>query len=206
MASRHLWALRDYLWDSLAACRCAFAIAFVARPHRSLANCYTLVAFSSGQLIEPPTHPVFGTICATRQRSLGISVRRRKEPTVKMNRLIPMLPVSSMPASVDFYRLLGSSVEQKNDDWRWALLSFGECRLMLDESINADPAAPRCSVLYLYPDDVAQYHRQLRSNGLLVPDLEFTFYGMTEFRIDDPDGNHLWIGQDVSGNSGASAK
>jgi hypothetical protein len=22
-----------------------------------------------------------------------------------------------------------------------------------------------------------------------------TFYGLTEFRIDDPDGNRLWIGQ-----------
>jgi hypothetical protein len=28
-----------------------------------------------------------------------------------------------------------------------------------------------------------------------VPDLEVTFYGMTEFRIEDPDGNQLWIGQ-----------
>jgi hypothetical protein len=28
-----------------------------------------------------------------------------------------------------------------------------------------------------------------------VPELDVTFYGMTEFRIDDPDGNRLWIGQ-----------
>jgi hypothetical protein len=28
--------------------------------------------------------------------------------------------------------------------------------------------------------------------------MEVTFYGMTEFRIDDPDGNRLWIGQNVS--------
>jgi uncharacterized glyoxalase superfamily protein PhnB len=125
---------------------------------------------------------------------------------MKMSRLIPMLPVSSMPASVDFYQRLGFGVEQRNDDWRWAMLSFGECRLMVDESINAHPGAPRSSVLYLYPDDVAQYHRQLRSNGLLVPDLEVTFYGMAEFRIDDPDGNHLWIGQAGSGNPAASAK
>jgi uncharacterized glyoxalase superfamily protein PhnB len=125
---------------------------------------------------------------------------------MKMSRLIPMLPVSSMPASVDFYRRLGFGVEQRNDDWRWAMLSFGECRLMVDESINPHPAASRSSVLYLYPDDVAQYHRQLRSDGLLVPDLEVTFYGMAEFRIDDPDGNHLWIGQDASRSPAARAK
>ncbi len=26
--------------------------------------------------------------------------------------------------------------------------------------------------------------------------LDVTFYGMTEFRMEDPDGNRLWIGQD----------
>jgi uncharacterized glyoxalase superfamily protein PhnB len=117
---------------------------------------------------------------------------------MKMNRLIPMLPVTSMPASVEFYRKLGFSVEQRNDDWRWAMLCFGECRIMLDESINAHPAIPRSGVLYLYPDDVSGFHEQVRANGLAVPELDVTFYGMTEFRIDDPDGNRLWIGQDTA--------
>ena len=62
---------------------------------------------------------------------------------MKMNRLIPMLPVRSMPASVEFYRKLGFSVENRNDD----------------------------------------------------------FYGMTEFRLDDPDGNRLWIGQNTAANA-----
>jgi uncharacterized glyoxalase superfamily protein PhnB len=117
---------------------------------------------------------------------------------MKMSRLIPMLPVRSMPASVDFYEKLGFSIEQRNDDWRWAMLCFGECRLMVDESINVHPDIPRSSVLYLYPDDISEFHRQVRRNGLVVPDLEVTFYGMTEFRIDDPDGNRLWIGQNAS--------
>ena len=114
---------------------------------------------------------------------------------MKMTRLVPMLPVRSVSASIDFYRRLGFSVENRNDDWGWAMLAFGECRLMIDQSINAHPAAPRQSVVYLYPDDVAGYHRQLRAGGLDVPDLGVTFYGMTEFRLDDPDGNRLWIGQ-----------
>ena len=112
-----------------------------------------------------------------------------------MTRLIPMLQVRSMPASVESYQKLGFSVEQRNDDWRWAMLCFGECRLMVDQSINVHPEVPRCSVLHLYPDDISGYHRQVRENGLDVPDLEVSFYGMTEFRIDDPDGNRLWIGQ-----------
>lgn len=116
---------------------------------------------------------------------------------MKMNRLIPMLPVKSMPASVEFYQKLGFSVEQRRDDWGWAMLCFDECRLMLDQSINLRPHAPRQSVLYLYPENIVEFHRQVRSNGLAVPDLEITFYGMTEFRFDDPDGNRLWIGQNT---------
>lgn len=119
---------------------------------------------------------------------------------MKMNRLIPMLPVKSMPASVEFYQKLGFSVERKQDDWGWAMLCFGDCRLMLDQSINSHPGVPRMSVLYLYPDNIVEYHRQARANGLEVPDLENTFYGMIEFRFDDPDGNRLWIGQNTSAN------
>lgn len=117
---------------------------------------------------------------------------------MKMNRLIPMLPVRSMPASVEFYCKLGFSVERRNDDWGWAMLRFDECRLMVDQSINVQPRAPRLSVIYLYPENIVEYHRQARSNGISVPDLDVTFYGMTEFRLDDPDGNRLWIGQNTA--------
>ena len=120
---------------------------------------------------------------------------------MKMNRLIPMLPVKSMPASVEFYQKLGFSVEKRNDEWRWAMLRFDECRLMVDQSINLHPDAPRQSVLYLYPEDIVEYHQQVRGNGVAVPDLDVTFYGLTEFRLDDPDGNRLWIGQDTSTGS-----
>lgn len=117
---------------------------------------------------------------------------------MKMNRLIPMLPVKSMPASVEFYQKLGFSVERRSDDWGWAMLRFDECRLMLDQSINVHPGAPRPSVLYLYPENIVAYHQEVRANGVDVPDLDVTFYGMTEFRLDDLDGNRLWIGQETS--------
>ncbi len=117
---------------------------------------------------------------------------------MKMNRLIPMLPVRSMPASIEFYQKLGFSVEERNDSWGWAMLRFDDCRLMVDQSINLNSGAPRQSILYLYPDNIGEYHVQVRRNGVVVPDLEVTFYGMTEFRIDDPDGNRLWIGQNAS--------
>jgi catechol 2,3-dioxygenase-like lactoylglutathione lyase family enzyme len=112
-----------------------------------------------------------------------------------MTRVIPMLPVRSMPASVEFYRKLGFEVEERNDQWRWARLTSGDCSLMVDESINVAPTAPRQSVLYFYPEDIAAYHRQVRANGVAVPELETTFLRHDRVRLDDPDGNRLWIGQ-----------
>src|SRR5690242_19863827 len=117
---------------------------------------------------------------------------------MKMTRIIPMLPVKSVAASIEFYQKLGFTVERRQDDWGWAMLCFGECRIMVDQSINTKPGVPRQSVLYFYPENITKYHAEVRKNGVDVPDLETTFYGMKEFRIDDPDGNRLWIGQSVS--------
>ncbi|RYD29539.1 MAG: hypothetical protein EOP86_21540 [Verrucomicrobiaceae bacterium] len=117
---------------------------------------------------------------------------------MKMTRLIPMLPVKSMPASVEFYQKLGFTVENRRDDWRWAMLRFDECRLMVDQSINRHPDAPRQAVLYLYPDNIEEFHRLVRAAGVDVPDLDVTFYGMTEFSFRDPDGNPWTAGQNLS--------
>ena len=117
---------------------------------------------------------------------------------MKMNQLIPMLPVADIGRSIEFYEKLGFSVETRRDEWRWAMLVFGDCRIMVDQSINVHPGTPRSGVLYLYPDDIVEYHQQVRATGLEIPDLETTFYGLTEFRLDDPDGNRLWVGQNKS--------
>lgn len=120
---------------------------------------------------------------------------------MKLERLIPMLPVKNLRTSIDFYQKLGFDVEQQNDEWGWAMVRLDDGRLMLDQSIHQPGPAPRPIVIYLYPDDVVEYHRQVRERGLATPDLNVTFYGMTEFRLLDPDGNQLWIGQRSSGHS-----
>lgn len=113
-------------------------------------------------------------------------------------RAIVMLPVASLEASITFYSKLGFAPAQRRDDWGWAMLQCGETRIMIDRSINAQPRAPRMAVLYLYADDVRTFHDEATRRGLDLPALDTTFYGMLEFRVDDPDGNRLWIGQDRS--------
>lgn len=121
---------------------------------------------------------------------------------MSLSRLVPMQPVRSMPESLAFYEKLGFAAEDRNDTWGWAKLRCGDCEIMLDQSIN-HVGIPRISVLYLYPEDLGDFHRNARSSGLDVPDLEVTFYGMTEFRMEDPDGNRLWIGQQNGVQGGA---
>jgi catechol 2,3-dioxygenase-like lactoylglutathione lyase family enzyme len=120
---------------------------------------------------------------------------------VKLDRLVPMLAVTDLSRSVAFYQQLGFEVESRNDDWGWASLRLGTCRLMLDVSTNGHPGPIRRSVIYLYPDDLEAYHREARANGLVLPEISSTFYGMREFRIDDPDGNHLWVGREAPSHS-----
>lgn len=122
-----------------------------------------------------------------------------------LQRLIPMQPVENVSVSIAFYEKLGFAVEAFREDWGWAMLRCGECRLMLDRSIVQHPGIPKVSVLYLYPDDIVAFHQRARANGLTIPDLETTFYGMLEFRVDDPDGNRLWIGQTTASNASQDA-
>ena len=114
-----------------------------------------------------------------------------------LNDLVPMQPVASLAVAIAFYEKLGFAVLERREDWGWAMLACGDRRLMLDTSINVAGGAPRRAVLYLYPEDVNAFHAQAQERGLALPPLEETFYGMREFRIDDPDGNRLWIGQRV---------
>lgn len=112
-----------------------------------------------------------------------------------ISQTITLLPVRHLPKAIAFYRQLGFIVEDQRDDWGWAMLAAGESRLMLDQSINHGAGEPRGAVVYLYVDDVAALQRTLFEAGIKVPFPEATFYGLTEFRLEDPDGNRLWIGQ-----------
>lgn len=92
---------------------------------------------------------------------------------------IPMLPVKHLHRAVEFYENLGFSVDERRDVWGWTSLKCGGCRLMLDQSIMAADTGPRNSVVYLYPENITEFHAAVRESGLEIPDLETAFYGMT---------------------------
>lgn len=127
-----------------------------------------------------------------------------------LQNLIPMLNVSDIEASLEFYRgALGFKVVSDPEAvkrWRWAAIRSGRTELMLSQTESgpglADCADPQVStawpvIFYFYPDDVARLHAKLIASGFEPTPLQDTIYGMREFSLRDPDGHMLSFGQDA---------
>ncbi len=129
---------------------------------------------------------------------------------MRLNDLIPMLNVSDIERSLDFYRQ-ALDFEIVSDpalvkDWRWATIRSGATELMLAET-DHDPGLSRDSdpqqdiswpcLFYFYPADVIALHAQVEQKGFKPTALQTTVYGMTEFSLRDPDGHALSFGQDL---------
>ena len=62
----------------------------------------------------------------------------------------------------------------------WAMLRFDE--VADGRSIDQwHPGYARMGVIYLYPDDIVEYHAHVRANGLEIPISRRRFTGVTEF-------------------------
>ncbi len=134
-----------------------------------------------------------------------------------MSRLTPMLNVSDVERSVDFYRRAAGfqlvSDEAQLKEWRWANLGLGQSELMLSESggphaslRDGDPMAdtePGClgwaAIYYLRTDNVAADRERCEREGFAPTPMRDSFYDMREFQVRDPDGHILWFGQDIGG-------
>lgn len=126
-----------------------------------------------------------------------------------LKNLIPMLNVSDIEASLEFYReALDFKVVSNPDavkEWHWATIRSGWTEIMLsqtatppqpsaDNNPQANTAWP--AIFYFYPDDVARLYAQVIARGFKPTALKVTVYGMREFSLPDPDGHLLSFGQD----------
>lgn len=105
----------------------------------------------------------------------------------------PMIPIADLERSLDFYvRGLGLKLLDKNTEWGFAMLEGEDCRIMLDQSIRKEGSAN--AVVYLYTDTLGALRECLCAAGYHPDPINDTFYGMTEFRVRDPDKNWIWVG------------
>lgn len=109
----------------------------------------------------------------------------------------PILPVLDMDEAVAFYERAGFDV-RRHEGGGYAFVHYA------DESVfdldvaepTLDRTANRAGCYLITPDTDAWYAR-LASAALPVTDLEAKPWGMTEFTLTDPDGNHVRIGRNT---------
>jgi hypothetical protein len=108
--------------------------------------------------------------------------------------------------SIEFYGRLGLTVRNTHEvDSRlvWALLTNpsddpneAQARLMVALADGPTDASEQAVLFYCWTSDVRGLHADLAAAGLAVDDIEYPFYMPAgEFRITDPDGYVLLVGQ-----------
>lgn len=134
------------------------------------------------------------------------STPRMKALAGATKKIVPMISVASIEASLDWYGSIGFSELGRHGEGgsaNWAMLAFGAAELML--SVGAAGEA-RTTSLWFYTDRIGELYDALKARQLAaaqaaiagvsasapVPfeeDLYEPFYGGRQFSIRDPDGN-----------------
>jgi len=116
-----------------------------------------------------------------------------------LNSLVPLAHVRSVPTSIEFYTMLGFTVENTHTpeggaEPVWAWLVAGGAHLMIARTrapIEADE--PRV-LFYLYTNDVGAFRAQVVAAGVECGVVEYPFWAPRgEFRVVDPDGYVLMV-------------
>ncbi len=113
-------------------------------------------------------------------------------------RATPMIHVPDVRATSAWYELVGFKVEDTNECdgvIDWALLSFGEGRVMFNAGGRLTNDERREVDLYVNTDEVDALCARLRGRVEIKKDLYDTFYGMREFIVRDPNGFWVTFGQ-----------
>jgi hypothetical protein len=113
--------------------------------------------------------------------------------------LVPIAHVADVARSIEFYRQLGfetRSTLEPDGQLVWAWLESGKAHLMLSRSARPMNPGAQDVIFYLYAPDVAAYRADLEARGIKVGPVTYPPYMPEgEFRIDDPDGYCLLVGQ-----------
>jgi hypothetical protein len=134
-----------------------------------------------------------------------------------VNRLVPLVHVGVVEASLDFYALLGFVPQNVMRDAQgrafWALAQSGTAEIMLARASGPVDADQQAVLFYMYSTDVAALRRHLLASGVNdagayrgvkspsdAPRVVFEvahpdYMRAGELRLADPDGYVILVGQ-----------
>lgn len=123
-----------------------------------------------------------------------------------MKSISPNIFVKDIHATIAFYEQLGfkevNRVPDKGEPV-WVMMVLGEVTFMFQtmESLGQDlPAISRRSggslLLYIQVEGIREFFEKIKDHATVIKGLEKTFYGATEFSIQDPNGYVLTFAED----------
>jgi len=114
--------------------------------------------------------------------------------------------VNDINQTIDFYAQLGFNVVMTvpdEGDINWAMMACGDVTFMFQtfQSLGDDlPTISRQSggslLFYIKTSGIQKFFDQVKDNVKVVKGLEKTFYGATEFSIEDSNGYLLTFAED----------
>jgi uncharacterized glyoxalase superfamily protein PhnB len=123
-----------------------------------------------------------------------------------MDPIMPNIFVKDINMTIDFYKQLGFTVVTtvpEQGDIVWAMMSCGNAIVMFQtfESLGNDlPIISRQNggslLFYIKTTEIKKFFDQIKDNVKVVKGLEKTFYGATEFSIEDNNGYLLTFAED----------
>lgn len=106
-------------------------------------------------------------------------------------KLMPVLHVSDVQRSLEFYLTLGFSVSQRGRSGGWAELSLGDALLALHRADTLPPISSRLELCLLSHEPIERLLEQLNLAQPFVVDEAFG----RSFTLSDPDGNPVQINE-----------
>ena len=107
----------------------------------------------------------------------------------------PMIHVPDVRKAVEWYESIGFAAtginEEEDGELNWAMLSFGDGRVMFNEGGRPSSEDRREVDLYVQTENVDELFQRLKDRVEIHVGLYNTIYGMREFIIRDL--NRFWI-------------
>jgi uncharacterized glyoxalase superfamily protein PhnB len=124
-----------------------------------------------------------------------------------MKSVSPNIFVTDINATIEFYRQLGFSltttVPEESANIIFALMTCGKVTFMFQtfESLGTElPTVSRQKggslLLYIQTNEIRKFFDQIKDKVNVIKELEKTFYGATEFSIEDNNGYLLTFAED----------